>query len=78
MEFAIWLFGFVWDLEPGIWDFVKHAMAERDEEPETATEPNESVLVCPLCGAVVVQEKCKVVCRSEICRGRVVLNCSEF
>ena len=35
-------------------------------------------IVCPVCGAVAVQEKCKVVCRSEKCRGRVVMNCSEF
>ena len=41
------------------------------------SEANEKV-VCPLCGAAVVQEKCKLVCRSEVCRGRVVMNCSEF
>ena len=35
-------------------------------------------IVCPVCGAVGVQEKCKVICRSEICRGRIVMNCSEF
>jgi len=35
-------------------------------------------VICPICGAVAVQEKCKIVCRSEICRGRVVMNCSEF
>jgi len=78
LEFEIWDLRFAWDLELGIWDFVIHAMAERDEEAEPATEPKESVLVCPLCGSVAFQEKCKVICRSEICRGRVVLNCSEF
>jgi len=34
--------------------------------------------ICPVCGSIAVQEKCKVICRSEICRGRVVMNCSEF
>ena len=28
--------------------------------------------------AIAVQEKCKIVCRSEKCRGRVIMNCSEF
>jgi len=41
-------------------------------------EPDEATVVCPLCGAAVVQEKCKVICHSDICRGRVVMNCSEF
>ena len=40
-------------------------------------EPNEA-LVCPVCGEETVQEKCKIICHSEICRGRVILNCSEF
>jgi hypothetical protein len=35
-------------------------------------------VVCPVCGSVAVQEKCKIMCRSEQCRGRVVMNCSEF
>ena len=35
-------------------------------------------IVCPVCGATVVQEKCKIICRSETCRGRVIMNCSEF
>ena len=38
-------------------------------------EPNEA-LVCPVCGEETVQEKCKIICHSEICR--VILNCSEF
>ena len=33
---------------------------------------------CPVCAAECVQEKCKVICRSDKCRGRVVMNCSEF
>lgn len=37
-----------------------------------------SSVTCPMCGAIAVQEKCKLICRSEVCRGRVILNCSEF
>jgi len=35
-------------------------------------------LFCPVCDSECQTEKCKVICRSEICRGRVVMNCSEF
>jgi hypothetical protein len=41
-----------------------------------AAEP--SAIVCPVCGGATVQEKCKVICRSGICRGRVIMNCAEF
>jgi hypothetical protein len=34
--------------------------------------------VCPVCGAKLISEKCKVVCRSERCRSRIVFNCAEF
>jgi len=34
--------------------------------------------VCPVCGASLVSEKCKVVCRSAKCGYRIVFNCSEF
>jgi hypothetical protein len=37
-----------------------------------------SAISCPVCGAATVQEKCKVICKSEICRGRVIMNCAEF
>jgi GNAT superfamily N-acetyltransferase len=37
-----------------------------------------STIVCPVCGAATVQEKCKVICRSDTCRGRVIYNCAEF
>jgi hypothetical protein len=37
-----------------------------------------SSIVCPVCGTQAVQEKCKVVCRSETCRGRIIMNCAEF
>jgi hypothetical protein len=50
----------------------------------TASRPPEEVPasrrgpVCPVCGAALVQESCKVVCRSERCVYRIVFNCSEF
>jgi 8-amino-7-oxononanoate synthase len=34
--------------------------------------------VCPVCGSILTQEKCKVVCRSAVCGYRIVFNCSEF
>ncbi len=34
--------------------------------------------ICPVCGAETIQEKCKVVCRSETCVYRLIYNCSEF
>ena len=33
---------------------------------------------CPVCGATLIQEKCKVVCRSPHCTYRIIFNCSEF
>lgn len=38
----------------------------------------EDAIACPVCGAATVQEKCKVICKSDLCRGRVVYNCAEF
>jgi hypothetical protein len=43
-----------------------------------AGQADSNDLTCPVCGAAVVQEKCKMICRSDTCRGRVVMNCSEF
>ncbi len=34
--------------------------------------------ICPVCGAALLSEKCKVVCRSATCGYRIVFNCSEF
>jgi hypothetical protein len=48
------------------------------ENPSESTVPTSNDLICPVCGAVVAQEKCKVICRSDTCRGRIVYNCSEF
>jgi len=55
-------------------------MTEEQPKPEVETERegDEGTIVCPVCGAAVIQEKCKLICRSEVCRGRVVMNCSEF
>lgn len=33
---------------------------------------------CPACGAALIQEKCKVVCRSPQCVYLIIYNCSEF
>jgi hypothetical protein len=52
----------------------------KDAVPPTKSWDAEagSEIVCPVCGASCVQRRCKVVCESDQCRGRVVLNCSEF
>jgi hypothetical protein len=41
-------------------------------------EVEDQTIVCPVCGAVAVPEKCKVICKSDLCRGRVIYNCAEF
>jgi len=46
----------------------------RPGKPAKQTDPN----VCPVCGGKLIQEKCKVVCRSEKCVYRIIYNCSEF
>jgi hypothetical protein len=50
--------------------------------PITPTEKippaDKDAIMCPICGQETVREKCKVICRSEQCRGRVIYNCSEF
>jgi 8-amino-7-oxononanoate synthase len=50
-----------------------HAM----EAPNTDDAGNPDT-VCPVCGAALISEKCKVVCRSTTCGYRIVFNCSEF
>jgi hypothetical protein len=46
---------------------------------EEAPRPDaDADAVCPVCGAPLEQEKCKVVCRSARCVYRIVFNCSEF
>ncbi len=44
-------------------------------KPPPGTAPDR---VCPVCGEPLIQESCKVVCRSEVCVYRIVLTCSEF
>jgi hypothetical protein len=50
------------------------------EKPETTKVEGaaEDEIACPVCGATTVQERCKVICKSDLCRGRVVYNCAEF
>lgn len=58
----------------------------QSSEPDSGSAPGNdgpgaadpSAIVCPVCGGATVQEKCKVICKSEICRGRVIMNCAEF
>jgi hypothetical protein len=33
---------------------------------------------CPVCGAALLHEKCKVICRSPKCVYRIIFNCAEF
>lgn len=49
-----------------------------EEEERTGGETDAAPLVCPLCGAPLEHEKCKVVCRSPTCVYRIVFNCAEF
>ena len=46
-------------------------------KPSAPTTDNPDT-VCPVCGAALISEKCKVVCRSAKCSYRIVFNCSEF
>lgn len=46
------------------------------EPPSRA--PEDDKIVCPVCGEEASREKCKVICRSDKCRGRIIYNCSEF
>jgi hypothetical protein len=51
---------------------------EKAQAVDRISSADGSAIVCPVCGAATVQEKCKVVCKSDICRGRVIMNCAEF
>jgi len=55
-----------------------HAKEVRSAKSAPLGEGTTPAIICPVCGKPAVQEKCKVVCRSETCRGRVIMNCSEF
>ena len=49
-----------------------------DAAKESVSSEKHSDSVCPVCGGPLISEKCKVVCRSERCRYRIVFNCAEF
>lgn len=52
-----------------------------DDRPAKSPGPPDGDPVdsrCPVCGGLLAQEKCKVVCRSATCVYRIVFNCSEF
>lgn len=50
----------------------------QDQGEAMKAEDVRNAIACPVCGAATVQEKCKVICKSDLCRGRVVYNCAEF
>jgi hypothetical protein len=52
--------------------------ASQDQTKAMKNEGVDDAIACPVCGAATVQEKCKVICKSDLCRGRVVYNCAEF
>ena len=54
------------------------AAALRAVAAPESTDPGNPDTVCPVCGASLISEKCKVVCRSATCGYRIVFNCSEF
>jgi hypothetical protein len=52
---------------------------EQSQDPGEIIKPERTdTIACPVCGAATVQERCKVICKSDLCRGRVVYNCAEF
>lgn len=53
-------------------------MPARDATSATSRESSNDSSACPACGAALIQEKCKVVCRSPQCVYLIIYNCSEF
>jgi hypothetical protein len=55
-------------------------LSEKGEDQAEAKKVGDgnNAIACPVCGAATVQEKCKVICKSDLCRGRVIYNCAEF
>jgi len=54
-----------------------------NDQPElkgfpSESEPKNPDSHCPVCGATLHHEKCKVVCRSPQCTYRIIFNCAEF
>jgi len=56
---------------------MKHSNKSK-ETPSRNNTSRDNRLICPVCGAELIQEKCKVVCRSPQCVYRIIFNCSEF
>ena len=52
--------------------------ASQDQTEAGKVENADDSIACPVCGAATVREKCKVICKSDLCRGRVVYSCAEF
>jgi hypothetical protein len=52
--------------------------SNQDQGETRKVRETSDAITCPVCGAATVQEKCKVICKSDLCRGRVVYNCAEF
>ena len=52
--------------------------SSQDQAETTKIEKAGGAIACPVCGAATVQEKCKIICKSDLCRGRVIYNCAEF
>ena len=52
-------------------------VSQEQSETTRAGDAGDTI-VCPVCGTATVQEKCKVICKSDLCRGRVIYNCAEF
>jgi hypothetical protein len=61
-------------------------MPELSGKSGSSAVPENNEIFCPVCGASAMPEKCTwvaaggspAVCRSDVCRGRLILNCSEF
>ena len=53
-------------------------MIENEKNPSKENKESKSGMICPVCGESLIQEKCKIVCKSEICVYRIIYNCSEF
>lgn len=59
--------------DPGLSPWADPAAArDREQTPKGVDD------TCPVCGAPLSHEKCKVLCRSERCVYRIIFNCSEF
>ena len=52
---------------------VGRIMPDKRSETKTNLEESREPIIRPVCGEVTVQEKCKVVCRSEKCRGWMIM-----